>query len=228
MPDPANILTGLCRPAISGGLGGARLDPTRAASSWGGNFHALPDETPPRTPDGQPMHPLLQIRTDELPQALPALHDIALLSLWVAPDADLWDAVENTDFAVRTYPDIETLTPLPAAGPYPALPLFWAETGPEPPTWDDILDHLPDTIAAGSADWFFDSSQVETANRLQAAYPIKLGGWPQWIQGAQYPADAQFCLQIDANDKGGLKLGDDGSLYLFRSRTGWLLLADCS
>lgn len=58
-------------------------------------------------------------------------------------------------------------------------------------------------------------------------YPVKLGGLPTWIQGANWPEDAQFFFQIDPTDKGQLYLGHGGSLYIFKTPASWEIRGDC-
>lgn len=224
----------MVRPAILGGIGGAKPQKNdRATSWWGGNFLGAEGETiPVCARSGRPMHPLLQVRVDELAHRPSALAGIALLSVWVdLADVPLDDAVDGVGISVRIYPDIAGLVPI---GPgyresdaLPSFPVRWRERTLEQPGWEDIAGKIPTRVArAKDAGWFFDSRYSHASYEDRAECPIKIGGWPTWIQGARWPADSEFCLQIDSTSKGRFAVGDAGSLYLFRSSDSWVTRSD--
>ena len=144
-----------------------------------------------------------------------------------------WGAKNGNGFLIRTYPDLEDLVPLGfgygESPDLPIFPIFWRETIREQPSWDDIADALPTNVARSSADdWFFKSEYLsDRYHELRGKYPIKLGGWPTWIQGADWPEGAQFYFQVDSTDKGKLFLGDAGSFYIFKTSASWEIRGDC-
>ena len=100
----------LVKLAIFGEIGDAEPDENnRARSWWGGNFLGAKGETVPVSKAfGHEMHPLLQIRVDELPEIPPAFSGLALITIWLdTVELDLFDNdTNNSDgffFCVRTY-----------------------------------------------------------------------------------------------------------------------------
>lgn len=228
------MLRQMLRPAVFGEIGGERPEKdNRARSWWGGNFLGAEGETVPVCEaSGRPMHPLLQIRLDELAQPLPAFSGIALITIWMdLEDIPLGDAENGRGFAVRTYPTIAGLAPI---GPgyresdaLPTFPVLWRASALEQPSWDDIAFELPDSVArSNNAEWFFQSRYATEANQHRLTCPVKLGGWPAWIQGENWPSDGEFCLQIDSTDKGRFYVGDAGSVYLFRTPGDWAIRSE--
>lgn len=230
------ILHRMLFPAVFGELGGFRPDPNRHTSWWGGCALGLPDQKIPTGRTGKPMHPILQVRTDELETTVPGLENVAFLTLWLDLEGNLFEAVEGTDFAVFTSSSVEGLVPI---GPgyretevIPTFPIQWRSPVYQQPSWEDFAFCVPKRVAwSDTSDWFYDNPISKSVNNLQSGCPVKIGGWPTWIQGSQWngPADKEdFVLQIDTNKKGALSIGDGGSLYLFRERHGgeWRLCCD--
>lgn len=226
----------LARPAVLAEIGGARPEKEdRAKSWWGGNFLGAEGESVPACQQsGAPMHPVVQIRVDELPQNLPGFEGIALLTLWMDLHSDeIWRAKNGDGFLVRTYSTLEDLVPLgPGFRESPALPtfpVFWRETLLEQPSWEDMAGEVPVKVARSQDDTWFAESRYLTDHyyKLRSVRPIKLGGWPAWIQGADWPADAEYVFQVDATYKGKLHVGDGGSVYIFKTPTSWQMRADC-
>ncbi|MGG6893738.1 DUF1963 domain-containing protein [Rhizobium sp. BR 315] len=224
----------MVRPAVFGEIGGEKPQRNnRAASWWGGNFLGAEGEmVPVCEQSGRPMHPLVQIRVDELPETPPVFSGLALLNLWIDLENIPLNAAENgKGFAVRTY---ETISDLVAVGPgyresadAPTFPVVWRTSGLEQPSWDDIAFEIPTNVARSSnSEWFFESQYAVQTNKYRAACPVKLGGWPTWIQGENWPEDAEFCLQVDSTDKGHFHVGDSGSIYVFRTPRGWAIRSD--
>jgi hypothetical protein len=104
--------------------------------------------------------------------------------------------------------------------------MAWSENqaGGEVPSWEDFAGKVPQRVARSSeSDWFFDHTGTE--NNYEAI--LKVGGWPQWIQGGQWPKGTEFAFQINSNDKGRLGFGDAGSIYFFRDGSNWQMRSDC-
>ena len=231
-----NKLDELVAPAILGEIGGGRPQKdNRAASWWGGNFLGAHDEDIPICKkSGRTMHPVLQIRVDELPEIPPAFKGIALLNIWMdLQSSSFWGAKNGYGFLVRTYTDMENLTPVGfgfgESTDLPTFPIFWRETVFEQPGWEDMACKVPSNVARSSADdWFFKSRySTDRYYELRMKYPVKVGGWPTWIQGTDWPKEGQFFLQVDSTDKGKMFLGDSGSFYIFKTPESWEIRGDC-
>lgn len=222
--------------AILGEIGGSKPQKkNRAASWWGGNFLGAQDEdVPVCNKSGRAMHPVLQIRVDELPKIPLGFEGFAIINIWMDLQSSNFLGAENGNgFLVRTYTDINNLVPLGVgyrdSSDLPTFPIFWRETISEQPSWEDMADEVPTNVAQAAADdWFFDSKySSDRYYELRSKYPIKVGGWPTWIQGADWPNDAQFLFQVDSTDKGKMFLGDAGSFYIFRTLDSWVIKGDC-
>jgi len=140
--------------------------------------------------------------------------------------------VDGTGFVIRTYATLDGLVRLDAPSSdgkkSPILPIVWRGPVPDQPEWGDIVDEIPKSVAqADEETWFFESRYALETEKLRKTCPVKLGGWPFWIQNPMWPDDAEFCFQVDSTDKGKFNLGDGGSLYIFQSQRGWASRADC-
>lgn len=241
-PTPEETQTALRRldelatRAILGEIGGGRPDKNnRATSWWGGNFLGAENEDAPVCDrSGRSMHPVLQIRVDELPEVPSGFEGLALLNIWMDLQSDtFWGARNGNGFLVRTYKDLKDLVPLGVgfreSTELPSFPIFWRETILEQPGWEDMSAQVPTKVARAPADdWFFKSRYLsDRYYELRSKYPVKIGGWPTWIQGSDWPKDAKFFFQVDSTDKGKLYLGDAGSFYIFQTGDGWEIRGDC-
>ncbi len=120
-PTPQEMQTALSRldelatRAILGEIGGDRPErDNRATSWWGGNFLGAEDEEVPVCKrSGRSMHPVLQIRMDELPETPSGFEGLALLNIWMDLQSDtFWGARNGDGFLIRTYKDLKDLVPL--------------------------------------------------------------------------------------------------------------------
>lgn len=236
MQTAVNRLDELATTAILGEIGGSKSQKeNRAASWWGGNFLGAQDEdVPVCSQSGRAMHPVLQIRVDELPEIPPAFEGFAVINIWMdLQSPTFWGAENGNGFLVRTYTNIDNLVPLGVGyserSDLPTFPIFWREMISEQPSWEDMADEVPKNVAQASADdWFFNSKySSDRYYELRNKYPVKVGGWPTWIQGADWPKDAQFLFQVDSTDKGKMFLGDAGSFYIFKTVDSWVIRGDC-
>ena len=221
--------------AILGEIRGGRPDKdNRATSWWGGNFlGAQNEDVPVCNRSGRRMHPVLQIRIDELPEIPAKLKGLALLNIWMDLKSNtFWRARNGDGFLIRTYKDLKDLVPLGVgfqeSTELPNFPVYWRECVLEQPSWEDMSVEVPTNVACAPADdWFFKSKYLsDRYYELRSKYSVKIGGWPTWIQGSDWPKDAQFIFQVDSTDKGKLYLGD-GSFYIFQTTDGWEIRGDC-
>lgn len=226
----------LAKPAIFGEIGGGKpQQDNRAASWWGGNFLGAPGEDVPIcNQSGKIMHPVLQIRVDELPEIPPAFEGFALINIWMdLQSSSFWGAENGNGFLVRAYTDFENLVPLGfgyrESSDLPTFPIFWRERILEQPVWQDMVDEVPTNVAQANADDWFSKSKYWSDRyfELCSRYPVKVGGWPTWIQGSDWPKDAQFLFQVDSTFKGKMSFVDSGSFYLFKTLDSWVIRGDC-
>ena len=122
------------------------------------------------------MLPLLQADTTSLPFVPARLDDIALLTVFIAPN---WlptnDEPNGTGWCLRSYPSLDELVDLAQ----PSEPLMWeiplrpTLVSNDYPCWDDLSSLLThDEIAS-----LDESQQAELGNRDGT----KLGGWPTQV-----------------------------------------------
>jgi hypothetical protein len=219
------ILAASLRRASLAQIGGFRPPDIAVSSWWGGNFVSEPGETVPvREKSGRIMHPVLQIRLDELPYRPPQLEGIALISIWFDLETHhWWQASNGTAFCLRTYIGLGGLAPL---GPLyrarnaklPILPVRWRLAEADGPDWEDIGLSFPRSVARWpDRSWFFENNCPN--------FGTKVGGWPAWCQASQGAED--FVLQIASEPKGKLMWGDNGCVYLFLKDGRWRIAGDC-
>jgi len=220
---------------VFGEIGGKEPEKDKRATSWwGGNFLAAAGEDIPTCQQsGRVMHPVLQVRVDELPEVPPAFQGISLINLWMdLQSEELWESNSGNGFIVRTYASFDGLIPVGfgyrESSELPTFPILWRETAMEQPSWEDFADGVPTSVAQSrDEEWFDESDYSVKVEALRKDCPVKLGGWPTWIQGSYWPKDAEYLLQIDSTDKGKWMFGDMGSIYLFRTPDGWEIRGDC-
>jgi hypothetical protein len=236
MQSALKRLEELAAPALLGEIGWSKPEKgNRAKSWWGGNFLGEKDEVVPVCEQsGRIMHPVLQIRVDELPEVPPFFEGLALINIWMdLKSSTFWGAENGNGFLIRTYADLENLVPIGfgyrESSELPTIPILWRETVSEQPSWDDMADEVPVNVARAVAnDWFFKSKySSDLYYELRSKHPVKIGGWPTWIQGSNWPKNAQFVFQVDSTDKGKMGLEDAGSFYIFKTSESWEIRGDC-
>jgi hypothetical protein len=226
----------MMRSAAVAELGGFR-PPQDPSASWAGAVRvALPDEGWPLQ-DGEPMLALLQVNVGDLPAVPPALDGIALATLFVGPRELPVHEPNGTKWAFRTYREaagvIELDEPPPARagdpkarkgdpGTYAALPIRWRVVEDYPSRDDWPFDRLAE----------YDALRDELGEDMPGPHDgIKIGGWPTTVQHevdwgrlpateAPGPADIEFVLQVDSDDRLGFGVGFGGVLYIGRSLVG--------
>ncbi|NOR64115.1 MAG: DUF1963 domain-containing protein [Rhodobacteraceae bacterium] len=227
------VLESAAKPAVLGEIGGVRPEQGIAPQScWGGRFLGKEGEGAPiDSKSGNEMQPVLQIVVHSLPMIPEHLEGVALINLWMdLKGHDFWEGTNGSGFIIREYSALDGLVPIDVATPslLPEFPLFWTAPVMQTPSWEDFSLQVPDSVAASSNDdWFFNASLAEEFEKLQEKHPIKLGGWPTWIQGAADFEENSFVFQVDSTDKGQFQIGDAGSVYFFKTRAGWIATTDC-
>ncbi|QIK13792.1 DUF1963 domain-containing protein [Leclercia sp. 29361] len=200
------------RPASVAQVGGFRpgADPL---TSWFLKGVHLPGEGLPVW-KGQPMFPLLQIRTDELPVIPEQLKGIALLVLFHNREHHPFDQPHGEGWLIREYATLEGLELLPELEtPYRPFPVRWVSVNDDAPGWEDAWDIIDlsevndDTQASDS---FFDDF-----NRYGGT---KVGGYPMEIQHGVGIED--FVFQVGSEEKVNWMWADNGIGYFHRSAEG--------
>lgn len=214
-PESALVLEELrskLRPASVAQVGGFRpgADPL---TSWFLKGVCLPGEGLPVW-KGQPMFPLLQIRTDELPVIPEQLKGIALLVLFHNREHHPFDQPHGEGWLIREYATLEGLELLPELEtPYRPFPVRWVSVNDDAPGWEDAWDIIDlseindDTQASDS---FFDDF-----NRYGGT---KVGGYPMEIQHGVGIKD--FVFQVGSEEKVNWMWADNGIGYFHRSAEG--------
>ena len=225
------------RTATLGELGGFRPKNTedRYTSWWGGNFVGLEGEDLPACDaSGNEMLPILQVRTDELPNVPKWMSGIALMTLWFDPETGhIWEAKNGTGFVIRTYQSLENLVPLGLGyrqhESLPTFPVSWRSHDLDLPDWEDFADLIPSSVARHSeSSWFFDHPGFEARAMLQQTMPIKLGGYAQWWQSPQEVEGGKFAFFLDSTARGSFGFPAGGSANFFLGTHGWEMRVDCA
>ncbi len=199
------------------------------ASKIGGLPYLPPGENHPTCPHCQePLSLFLQLN----PKTLPADHDLdlepdQLIQLYYCTnqhphcemECQAWQPFAKSVLA-RTIPLPTAEVTLPATKLPRQFPvrLFteWIENE-DYPDW-----HEMQLGAAGLSE-----EEVEAVEKMEAAVPKaadKLGGWPYWVQGVEYPAcpeckiQMQMIFQLDSDHHLPYMFGDSGIGHLHQCR----------
>jgi hypothetical protein len=204
-------------------IGGFRPSSEPITSYFGGRFVARAGEEWPLN-GGEPMIPLLQVRTDELPYRPEALEGIALFNVFIGPRELPLDlpAANGQGWVIRTYPSLEGLSQLapPAEPQIRSFPVRWHLSSTDGPQWDDAwglydlseFNRLNDTVHL-----FYD--------RYDQHPHTKVGGWPAYTQSSIGSDD--YVFQIGSEEKPHWMWGDNGNGYFFFRNGQWSLSWDC-
>lgn len=214
-------------------LGGFRPNKdNRHTSWWGGNFLGQQNETVPVCKEsGRVMHPVLQVRTDELQYCPDQLSNVALLTVWFDLEATgLIEASNGYGFEVRTY---RTLTDLVPLGPgyrehdsFPTFPIKWHGLEGDLPDWE-TFEGAPEMVCRSSeSDWFYDHPSRDRHAELQQTMPVKIGGYDQWWQSPQYIEDGEYVFFMDSTMRGQFRFVAGGNGNIFKTPDGWELRVD--
>lgn len=220
--DPAHDLAELLPPEVAGYLRTAYVPTTVkgaiGSSSGFGGQPFLPDGTEhPICPQcDRPMSLLAQLAIDELPEEVRPAGTGLLQVFYSAHESDgqpCDDMLEG--WAPFSEAHVLRLVPLDAGGrpstsgePFPPRRVVRWDPAWEVPGWEERGDlgvKLEDTIAEA-----IDAARIPLDGE-------KLGGWPAWIQGVEYPtcpvcgSSMRFVLQIDSEHNLPIMFGDVGT-----------------
>lgn len=204
-------------------LGGI-LPSTEITSWFGGHFVGAVGETWPLS-GGQPMIPLLQVRTSELPHVPWQIGKVVLFNVFV--DATrLPTKLPTTNgegWLIRTYESLNALAPLsgqPTSSVKPCA-VQWTLAEGEGPGWKDaatVADLSKFCRIEGAADMFHD--------RYSRSAGTKVGGWPSYTQLDSAESADYFVFQIASEAKANWMWGDKGNAYFYFEGE-WVMNWDC-
>lgn len=204
-------------------IGGFRPPEVPITSYFGGRFVGESGEDWPQW-ENEPMLPLLQIKTDELPHRPQALDGIVLLNVFIGSKELPIDlpAENGNGWLLRTYSSMEGLSPLttPSESWIRPFPIRWKLSETEGPQWEDAwgLYDLTEFNKLGDAVNLFYA-------RYKRHYLTKVGGWPSFIQGS--PGSEGYVFQIGSEEKPRWMWGDNGNGYFSFKEGKWFLYWDC-
>lgn len=214
-------------------LGGTKPEKeNRHTSWWGGNFLGLNEEKVPVCAEsGREMHPVLQIRMDEIPHCPEALEDVALLTLWFDLEGQRLSKSSNGHgFEIRTYDTLENLNPL---GPgyrehesFPTFPIKWYGLEGDLPDWESF-DGAPEIVRlSDDFNWFDNHPTRDQRAKMQQTMPTKIGGHAQWWQSPKYVEDGKYVFFLDSTIRGQFGFPAGGNGNFFRTPDSWELRVD--
>lgn len=171
------------------------------------------------------MWPLCQINITAAPMVPNPLADLALLTIFIAPEAsyDPTRIVNTTDpdptatWALRSYPALQGLT-------IPQVPNHQSPLSPRLGEWTAIT---PDYANHDNAGHVVDTqaNDVYAYDWAQGVHQTKLGGWPgttrsePWWASTKTDDTWDYALQIENEPEAGWHgWGTNGSAYVARSR----------
>jgi Domain of unknown function (DUF1963) len=197
------------------------------ASKFCGAALLLPGEAWPACPGcDQPMRLFVQLDLAELPAALAHPHREGMVQLFYCTSADplcevdheAWQPFGKSSLARWLSPAEQaraaagTPTPDPTGEPA-AVIVGWDQGPPELPGYEEDVPPPPEG----------DSDELDGVDAALAPRPgDKLGGWPSWVQGPEYPACPQckarmvYLLQLESNGLCRHQFGDLGAGHLFQ------------
>jgi uncharacterized protein YwqG len=200
-------------------------------SKFGGLPYAEEGDDWPVCKCGMPMAFICQmdVRTAGLSEEL----GLGFFTFFYCHACSSWgdDAVPQTTWTVRTYGAADKAKGVEIApdgdideGHLAAECAIEWRAAQSLPDWDDICDLDPDIVETcnelnSASPW---EAYDEASQSITGAWPdtvTQLGGFPEWIQGAEMPPGFRLLAQIDSEDKANLMWGDVGRVYLFVSES---------
>jgi len=195
--------------------------PKNLVSCTGGIFCGKLGEHWPRTADGAPLIPWLQIVCTEMTRLYGPFYLRKAVCFYLATEFSAAEAVssqDSSDFVVREYLLEDELAPLErpkVLERHVFHRVKWREES-DYPSLSKYHGLFDDSVYAALC--------AEKTLKYENRSGIKIGGWPTPIQSQQrYPGE--FHLQIDMTEN--FMYGDSGIGYLSKSGGAWHVVFDC-
>jgi hypothetical protein len=201
-------------------IGGFR--PESNDYNWfGGNF--LYDKTTQWPEDnGTKLTPVLQLYVPDITDGMDLFGDSILVQIFINTDRLSRDIIKNGNgWGIIFHKNINNLsiveTPSTANVLKP-FPIRWASNiQPDYPCWEESWEYFDMTEIN---ERFFDEFTQYSST--------KIGGFASYIQ-SPISKNYEFILQISSEPKPGLMIGDNGNIYIYKSKNDneWYLYWDC-
>jgi uncharacterized protein YwqG len=170
-------------------VGGFRPTGDAFATHFGMTPLAGPEEEWPEE-GGKPLMFVCQLNLTNAPVVPPQLSDIQLITFFVEPEtAELGDE-NGTNWVLRAYKSLDGLAPL---------------TRPE---------GAPKVRKGFECRWE-ESGDAKAARTKIGGKPAEIQSEPWWDY-RQHPANPEYCVQINSEEKAGVFFGAGGTVYLAR------------
>jgi uncharacterized protein YwqG len=170
-------------------VGGFRPTGDPFATHFGLKPLALPEEPWPLV-NGAPMLFICQLNLTQAPALPESLKTVVLLTFFVDPNYAEMSRENGKDWQLRAYASLDGLVHMDRPADAPAL-----KRGFECSWSSAIDDDLAGTKVGG------DASTIQSE---------------LWWEYDDHPAQPQYCLQINSEEKVGLFWGDAGMVYIAR------------
>jgi hypothetical protein len=172
----------------------------------------------------RPMQLFLQLNANDIPEEAQSLLSSGILQLFYCTSSDPQCDVECEAFfpfskahLARIVEDgaCEEIVESPVADTFPARSIVGWSSVVDVPNWEES-EHLGVEFESDEADTLADTSIPADGE--------KLGGWPMWIQGVEYPScpkcseTMDFLFQIDSERNIPFMLGDAGIGHVTRCK----------
>jgi hypothetical protein len=176
-------------------------------ASWLGNITHLGDGEEWPIVDSQPMVPLLQIRTSELPIKLNCLDDIEVISIFGPHEFPLENGIEELE--IKVYGKNDKLMPVVA-------PKGCFRRKPVKISFNKVLEYpSKNDLAPGLKIYLEDNNPESTILEHETEISTKVGGWPAWLQFTRLHGQGEWVLQLDSCDFEDWDAGDATVFYCF-------------
>lgn len=201
-------------------------DCSRAGSKFSGlAFIPVGDKWPRCGNCERPMQLFLQLNANDVPDEAHSLFSNGILQLFYCTSSDPQCDVDCEAFFpfskahLARIVEAETpgdLSESPVDEPFPARSIVGWSSVIDVPDWEES-ESLGVELADDEADALADTSTPAAGE--------KLGGWPMWVQGIEYPncpkcsEPMEFLFQIDSDRNIPFLLGDAGIGHVTRCRT---------
>lgn len=225
--DAFNTLISLGKKPATAQIGGFRPEDSRR--SWfGGHFYIHPEIGWPTDLDG-PMLPVLQIYVPEIPGGIAGVGECSLIQIFlnrkelpldVAKNGNKWRLIEHTSIEDLLLTD----TPKDAQW-LREFQIKWSESETHDyPCWEEAWDYVDMTDINKD-----DAARKRYFEQFSRYRQTKIGGYPAYIQCPESMEEFEFIMQIASEEKPRYMIGDNGNMYIYRSKTDdeWYMSWDC-